>query len=321
MLLKRLAFALSIAFFCGQSFALAEETVFENQCQIGRELRVPVHKWSVGSRPPKAIIVAIPGLVFNGRAYDSMARQLTTRGYDVYSADMRGYGDWLKPDAFREFDGDGGVHYTQSKEDLTRLLKTLRKYYPTTPIVCAGESFGANYAVWEATTEPSLMDGVIASGLSYKICVHPRARWVLTFFQGLRHPRTPLELGPYLQPILSSDVSETKAALEHPDTQRSLSAADLIKAAVTTKRGIREVNKIPPTMPVLVVAGKNDAIQKSNRLPEFVANLGSHRAKLVLLPSKGHLLLEKPKPDSDVISLMDKWLSTELETGQISFNH
>lgn len=321
MLLKRLTFALSALLCSSQLAAFAadsSETIFENQCQIGRELRIPVHKWSVENRKPKAIIVAIPGLVFNGRAYDSMARHLTTRGYDVYSADMRGYGDWNKPDAFREFDGDGGVHYTQSKDDLTHLLQMLRKKYPVTPIVCAGESFGANYAVWEATTDPNLVDGVIASGLSYKICVHPRPRWFLTFFQGIHHPKKPLDLGPYLEPILSSDVSETKAALQHPDTMPALSVTDLIKAAVTTKRCIREVGKIPANMPILVVAGRKDAIQKSDRLPEFVAGLGSHRARLVLLPSKGHLLLEKQKPDSDVISLMDTWLCTELKSDELS---
>lgn len=290
---------------------VSAETVFENQSDVGNALNIPVHKWSDATRSTKAIVVAVPGLVFDGRAYDALANHLSQNGYVVYSADMRGYGDWLKPGA--KFAGDSLIHYMQSKDDLTHVLTNLRKRYPHQPIFCLGESFGANYVVWEASTEPQLMDGAVAFGLSYKICVHPRARWFLTFGLGLAHPKKPQDLGPYLEPILSDDKHVTLAALQHPDTMSKLSAVDLVKATVTTKRCIRSVKNIPAGLPVLVVAGENDQIQKSNRLKELVSSMGSKRSKLVLLPNKGHLLLERPFVEPEVLDVLENWLDNQTQ--------
>jgi acylglycerol lipase len=299
----------AMAFAC-QTPTLAA-TEFENQSDVGKSLRIPVHHWADPSSESRAIIVAVPGLVFNGRAYDLVARDLVARGYEVYAMDMRGYGDWRKAEG--GLDGDHLVHYTQSKDDLTHLLTQLRQKYVGKPIFCMGESFGADMVVWEAATDPSLMDGVIAASLPYKICVHPRPRWALTFVQGLHHPKKPMDLVPYLVPTLSEDKQVALAALHDDDmTLKQLSATDLIKAGLTVKTAMKQVQSIPPNMPVLVIAGQKDEIQKTNRLPEIVSAMGSKRANLVVLPNKGHLLLERKQLDSGVMKLLNGWLDNQV---------
>lgn len=288
------------------SLPASAAAVYERQCDAGVDLKIPVHKWSNPHNNPKGIVVAVPGLVFTGNAYDTLARYLSDRGFVVYSADMRGYGDWVTNSG--QFDGDNLVHYTQTKDDLTRLLSWLRKKYPGKPVFCMGESFGANYSVWQASTHPELVDGVIASGLSYKIVINPRPLWVRTFFQGLRHPKKPLDLKPYLEPILTEDVEQTKARLAHNDAFATLSATDLIKAAITTKRAIRNLNLIPREMPILLVAGENDRIQKTHTYPDMLRQMGSSHVKVAVLKNRGHLLLEQKTLVPEVVGLVQEWL-------------
>lgn len=307
--LKKVAKVLVILMLCvcSQSPILAA-TTFESQCDIGKTLRIPVHRWVNPDKPVKGLIVAIPGLVFSGHAYDAMARHLADHGYVVYSTDMRGYGDWVE--AKQKFDGDSNVHYSQSKDDLTHVLVALRFQYAGKPIYCMGESFGANYAVWQASTDPKLLDGVIASGLSYKIVMNPRPLWVKTFVVGCAHPKRPQDLRPYLEPILSNDKDATRSRLKDSDTLTHLSATNLVKAVITTKRCVTPTGlaKIPETMPILLIAGKNDKIQKTNRLPEMVKKMGSKQVKLAILPNKGHLLLEQKQIDTEVADLVINWL-------------
>lgn len=295
------------AFACAQVTALADP-VFVEQSQVGEELKIPVHAWIDQSRPPEGIVVALHGLVFSGRNLDSIGRHLNSKGFDVYAQDMRGFGDWRKP---HKFDGDNLVHFTQTKEDLTRILSLLRRKYPELPIYCIGESLGANYALWESWTEPELMDGAILCGISYKVDVHPRFLWFQTFFQGISHPKRPIDLIPYVKPIISHDknVAQTCMLSEHCTTRMKIS--DLIKAAVTNRRAVQGVDLIPEGMPVLIVAGKKDQIQKTRLIPEMVSKMGSRKTEFVVLATKGHLLLELPDVDPEVVAAIDRWLDNQ----------
>lgn len=300
-----------------QAPCFAEETKFENQCAIGNDLRIPVHHWYREGQDPKGIIVGIPGLVFNGRAYDVAARELVSRGFEVYTLDVRGYGDWKT--AKGQFDGDELIHFGQTKEDLTKVLQVLRQKNIGKSIFCLGESFGAAYAVWAASDTPHLIDGVVAVGLPYRVCIHPRPRWLLTFAEGLRSPRKPMDLVPYLVPTLSNDKEVTLAALNDDSiSMKELSATDLIKAKVTIRSATENVEKIPAEMPVLVIAGQNDAIQKTYRLPEVVSAMGSKHAHLVMLPNKGHLLIERKQVDPDAMGVINAWLDQQVEKQQIA---
>lgn len=309
---KRLIPFLCAATFLTQAPCYAQETNFENQSVIGNELRIPVHHWYRNDGDPKGIVVGIPGLVFNGRAYDVAARELVSRGYEVYTLDVRGYGDWKT--AKGQFDGDENVHFGQTKEDLAKVLQVLRDRNADKPIFCLGESFGAAYAVWAASSHPELIDGVVAVGLPYRVCIHPRPRWLLTFAEGIKSPHKPMDLVPYLKPTLSENKAIAMAALNDDNiSMKELSAADLIKARFTIKDATDNVQKIPAEMPVLVMAGQNDAIQKTYRLPEVVQAMGSKHAHLVMLPNRGHLLIERKQADPDAMAVMNAWLDQQVQ--------
>lgn len=280
---------------------------YEAQCDLGDELKIPVHAWvNNQSSKPKAIIVAIHGLIFSGTAFDSFARHLTESGYLVFAADLRGFGDWKSDNG--KFGTDRAIHFSQSKTDLTEILKRLRGRYEGIPIFCLGESIGANYALWEASTDPELMDGAILFSISYKVDIHPRTLWPITFVQGLAHPKRPLNLKPYLRPILSEDRQLTDKCLAVPETCTAMSPEDLIKAAVTNRRTVQQISQIPESMPILIVAGKKDKIQKTRTLSHMVSRMGSKKTELVILPNRGHLLVEHQPVNNEVSYVLKNWL-------------
>jgi alpha-beta hydrolase superfamily lysophospholipase len=161
------------------------DTKFENQSELGSEVKLPVHQWSDPDVPSKGIVVALQALIFDGKAWNQFARHLNAKGYTVYAQDFRGYGDWLTDTGV--FGGDQAFHFGQSKDDLTKILTALRKNFPDKKIFCIGESLGANVAVWEASTDPKLLDGAIACGLSNKhYPLRPRAHWAVTLVKGLK---------------------------------------------------------------------------------------------------------------------------------------
>jgi len=296
----------SVAILIGFPLAGQSTPVFHDQSDIGRELKVPVHQWSDAAAEPKGIIVAVQGLTLYGRTYDSLARHLVDRGYTVYAPDLRGFGDWRSRAA--EFGGDSGVHFTQSKEDLTNVLAALRRRYRGMPIYCLGESLGANYALWEASTDPQLLDGVIVAGTCYKLSLHPTPRWLVGILSGLVHPKHPLNLAPYMRPILSNDRTITEACLSDPEMCTALSATDLIKSSITRKHTMELIANIPESLPILLIAGAKDKIQKTKTIPQMVKQIGSKKVTVVVLEHKGHLLFEHQQLDPEVAQTIDDWL-------------
>ncbi|MBX3149892.1 alpha/beta hydrolase [Candidatus Obscuribacterales bacterium] len=308
--LLKTAFSI-VALVAGLGAPAHADCLFEERAPIGEELNLPVHRWvKETDSKPQGIIVAVPGLVFSGKAYEELGKHFAEKNFHVYTIDLRGLGEWLKPNA--NFGADKRFHFTQSKDDLSKLLSTLREKYPDVPIFGLGESMGANYCLWEASTCPDLLDGAMLFSISYKVAVHPRPLWVKTFFQGLAHPKTPMNIVPYLEPTLSEDKQLVKKCLAHEDTCKEMSVEDLIKAAVTNRRTVQYLHQLPESMPILIVAGKKDKIQKTNQLHKMVSRMATKKAELVVLKNRGHLLVEHQKPSDEVFEVMNNWLATSV---------
>jgi len=286
-------------------------SVYENQSDVGVKLCIPVHQWSNPDQPVKGVIVALQGLIFSGKLFAPLAAHFNEKGYIVYANDMRGFGDWRT--ANHNFAGDSAVHFGTTKDDLTDILKALRRKYPDKPLFLVGESFGANMAVWEASTEPSLFDGAIASGFVARTRIHPRPLWVKTFFQGIHNPNNRINIKPYMQPILSEDKAIAKELMDNDETCKEMSVTDLIKAAVTNVNSVKDIAYIPESMPILIMAGEKDRVAKTEALKEIVPKMGTKQATLVTFANKGHMLLECKTIDPEVGQVMDNWLDKQQE--------
>ena len=283
-------------------------STYEEQSDLGLRLNIPVHQWTDHDVPAKGIVVCQQGLIFSGRSYSALARHLNQMGYIVYANDMRGFGGWRR--LGHTFNGDNDVHYGQSKDDLTDMLKALRDMHCDLPIFCIGESFGANLAVWEASSNPELVDGVIAASAGSMVHIHPRIVWVKTLVQGLSGPyKNEINLEPYVKPILSEDKNLTHDLLHSPECVTKMSVANLIKAAVTNRRSIREIAKIPADMPLLFLNGQKDRVEVTSALHKLLRRVGSKDVTQIVFPRKGHMFLEGEKLDPVVVARLDKWIT------------
>ena len=283
------------------------EPIREDYPAIGNKLNVPIYIWKDPSVPVKGIIVAVHGLTFYASAFDDFARHMASEGYIFYAQDMRGFGRW-KTEA-KNFKGDNKVHFSQTKEDLLRLTDDLKRENPNTKIYALGESLGANFAIWLASSKPDLVDGVIVSGPCYKRWLHPRARWTKDFITGLMRPTKELNLEPYINPYLSNDRQLTASCLRDPLIMRRMSPVDLFKTNITNGETLKYVANLPPTMPMLIIAGERDAVFKPNSIPDLVSQMGcAKETSLNILKGKGHLLLEHQTVDPSIAKLIDHWL-------------
>lgn len=302
-------FALLTILFSTSVLPSAAEPVCNVDSALADKLQLPVYEWIDTTVQPKGIIVAVHGLTFYAAAYDKLARHLAANGYAVYAADLRGFGRW-KTEA-KKFGGDDQIHFTQSKDDLLRIVTELRSQHPDQQIICLGESLGANYALWALSEEQGQMfDAGVIFAPGVKTRIHPHPRMAIDFFRGLRHPNKRLNLEPYITPYLSNDKVLTAACLHDRAICRDLSPVELIKAHITNRRAIEHVNRIPATTPIMLVAGENDQVFKSAALPEFAKKLGSHQVSITTLSGKGHLLLENQEVDARIQDALDTWLQT-----------
>lgn len=312
MSIKRKLFLPFIALLFLMTLPVLAAVERSDQSGLSEKLVLPVYEWRDPSIRQKASIVAVHGLTFYAGAFDDLATHLAEKGYTVYAADLRGFGRWKEES--NKFGGDGKIHYTQSQDDLLNVLKAVRQENPQDKVFCLGESFGANYAVWVASTNAQLVDGAILCSPCVKMYVHPRLRWSVDFVKGVFNPQGELNLEPYINPYLSHDRALTQACLQDPKICRSLSPVDLVKTDITNKRTLTRIRDIPAEMPILIIAGEKDRVFKARALPKFVPELGSKHVMIRVLKDKGHLLFEHQPVQPEIADLVDHWLQEQTES-------
>jgi alpha-beta hydrolase superfamily lysophospholipase len=283
-----------------------------DECALGQKLGLPVYVWQDKTVNDKALIVAFHGMTFYGLAFNDMATYLASEGYPVYAFDFRGFGRWREEE--KKYPNDGKVHFTASIEDAQHLIEILRETYPNKKIFCLGESLGSNLILSLLSHQPQLVDGAILSGLGVKRIIHPQPRCIVDVIFTLINPQRLVDLKPYIKPYLASNPTVTYTYMHDPKIHRRLTCAELIKAAVTNKRSIKDIDQIPSTMPILIIAGEKDRIYRTSALPAFVQRLGSHSTTLKVLPDEGHLLLELQPVNLAVADTINPWLIKEVET-------
>ena len=302
----------------GTLFALSQPNALATpeyvaEPSLADEIDLPVVQWRDTEVRERGIVVAIHGLTLYSETFDAVAKNLASKGYSVYACDMRGFGKWIaKSNASKtekiESDLSDEVNFEQTKEDLLKMISHLRKNNSDKQLYCMGESLGANLALWVASEHPKLTDGLILSAVCYKANIHPRLRWPVDAISGIIRPTHQMKLKPYIVSNLSDDKTVTNSYLHDEKIRKTLSPVKLIKAALTNKYALKNVEQIPVDMPILIVAGEDDGLYKAESLKKLVKKFGSKKTDVHILANKGHLLLEHQEPVPEVQSLIDSWL-------------
>lgn len=273
---------------------------------VGQKLKLPVVRWHDDAQPTNGYIVGVHGLTFYASAFDSLAQNLSSKGFEFYAADMRGFGRWRNE--AEKFGGDDQIHFGQSEEDLLKVCQTIRAQHPDSKVYILGESLGANLAFWLASNHSELVDGIIVSGPCFDADMHPSPRWAVDALRGLSHPNRPLDLTPYIAPYLSDNEQLTRDCLNDEKICRNLSPVDLFKAGRTNHEALANLHQLPEAMPVLVIAGKLDKVMRPSAIPKQLPKMGSKNVSVHIIPDRGHLLLEHQKVDAGITQILDSFL-------------
>lgn len=91
--------------------------------------------------PAKIVVVCIHGLGLCARAYKPLGKELSASGIDGFGVNVRGFGpDRGKPERAK-------LDCVQTVNDVTKLLRNIRKEQPDYKVLLVGESMGGALAI------------------------------------------------------------------------------------------------------------------------------------------------------------------------------
>ncbi|MGH9550264.1 MAG: alpha/beta fold hydrolase, partial [Terriglobales bacterium] len=225
---------------------------------------VPTNCWQDTARKPKAVVIALHGLVMHGGVFDTIARHLASEGMIVIAPDMRGFGRWIA--AGTALDGDAEqpqLDYDRSFKDLSAIVRSTKERYPNLPTFCMGESLGAVIALRAAGEMGDSIDGIILSSpaIKHHSFVKEIAEQAGPF---IANPFRHVNLIPYIKKFASEDPKIVQGALDDPLVRKRMTALELLKSANAIKPALGYADRVPSNMPVLIIQGNKDRMVKSN---------------------------------------------------------
>jgi alpha-beta hydrolase superfamily lysophospholipase len=302
---------LLLSLLCYGSPSRAEPTA-NPYSELGSKLHLPISEWTDPAVPRKGIIIAVHALLLSGASYDNFARHLTSLGYTVYAPDIRGFGRWRNE--FSKIGSGDHTDYRAGKKDLERIISQLRTDNPNTPMVLMGESMGADYTLWLLSETPAKMiDAAIVSAPGFKFLFHPSRHVPVDIFFACFHPTKQINFDHYLERYLSQNGEVTQTWRSNPSISRTFSATELIHASNMFRAAFKNVRRIPPDFPILILAGANDQVFSTAAIPKRAKKFGSQNLSINIFPDKGHLLLEAQHVDPDTQKLIDNFLAEQID--------
>ncbi len=292
----------------GSVSKISEDTRSEvNACKPDFSgINVPIYSWPATSGHPKAIVLAFHGGCLDGQAFTPLGNQLSKQDITLVSFDMRGFGKWYH-------DKYGTKHnrtfrYNATREDVANILQRLRKQFPRVPIICMGESLGANMAMAIAGTNPNLVDGAILCSpyCGPQFILYPQMLRSLGAF--LKRPWAELDMSPYLLRRLAHERHMSIAHINNQRNRDKQSALELIRSWRLNKFGMEKFPEISEKTPVLVLVGELDRLCKPEDSTRYFKTYASKNCKYIVVPRQGHLMVETEFLDSKILSMISDWV-------------
>jgi alpha-beta hydrolase superfamily lysophospholipase len=212
-------------------------------------LTIGYYVWD--STSPSAIVIISHGAAEHALRYDRFARSLNAAGFGVWAADQRGHGASPGPKGLGDFGWDDLV------ADIGQLVEIARREFPSLPIILFGHSMGAAACRQFAPQGSQSIDALVLSGTGVRLPPkegEPPPNWNAAFDPG----RTGYEW-------LSRDEAEVDKYIADPlcgfEKQQVKFTGSRVNLSVLADPA--EHRRIKPDLPVLLVAGDADPINRN----------------------------------------------------------
>jgi alpha-beta hydrolase superfamily lysophospholipase len=310
------------SFFCFTVFGAAPvtaEVVRNDNSDDLKRSGIPLYEWQDTSvKDPKCIVVAIHGAAQEGGVLDTLGRSLASLGYLVLAPDLRGAGRWSQ---LAPADSKGTFsEFVQSCDDLSRLLKLLRKEHPKSSLFCIGESAGSTVVLSAMVKDATRCKGIILCSAGSEPKLHAPGSMGSEFYKKLMHVTTPVDMSEFMGRYSSDDKRISDEMIHDPLGRNKLSALELLGTFNFIQQGNVFATQIPKTLPVLLMQGQQDQIINANSSVKLLGKLASTDKNIFMLPASGHILIGtsyvKPVVEDTIIA----WLAAHggLKAGIIS---
>ncbi len=266
-----------------------------------------LYEWSDADTKPKAIILAIHGLTLHGKVYDQLANHLAQEGFIVLAPDLPGYGRRWQKDS---------ISYFKGLENLADILDSIKSTYKNLPIICMGESLGANLALATAQNKADVVDGIILSNPALKTRVNITPKTTvggMNLLVSLIKTDIVVDLAPYMRAYASEDPAITNAMLSDPLIHKQIKGQSIWESFQGIRPVYKQAKLINKTTPVLILQGKEDKILDAHKIIKLVSSLNSEDQTVKWFNKRGHTLLEECEPRTEILQTLDDWLKAHVD--------
>jgi acylglycerol lipase len=275
-----------------------------------KSVGVPTYVWKrKNDNAPRAIFVGLHGGCLHGRSFDAMAKQLAAQDVMFVSLDMRGYGKWYHNGYGTE--EDKTFNYTRTIEDIRRLLTALRAQYPGVPVYPIGESLGANMSLVIGYRMPELVEGIILVSPYFVARKFVEPEMAKTAAQILLHPKTEVDMAPYLRTRLAHKAEYSLKQIKDPLGRDQQTVKELGQSMMLNWSGRRKVDDLNPKVAVLMIHGEKDDLCNPKGTQKAFRRVTTTNKKLVILPDAGHLIVEAPEVNKNALAALDQWVDEQ----------
>ncbi|MBC8000512.1 MAG: alpha/beta fold hydrolase [Leptolyngbya sp.] len=313
---KFLRFSLLSLILCASaSVPTLAQVTREDDANLVHHVGLPVYEWKSTTEEPKAVAVLVHGLTMHGAVYDSLARHLADQGYIVLAPDLHGYGRWTKLNHQQSKceDCGAGVCYQKTRRDLVSLVDSVKDTYPNLPLYMVGESLGADMVMYTAGQRPKVIEGIVLSSPAIKRRLNLVPRVYRDVCLIANNPFRQINLIPYMKLFASEDPRIIDEAVNDRLVRKKLTPWDLLKTIHTLRPSLSYAEKIPKSMPVLIIQGDKDRMLNCNAVVSLVKHLRTEDRTVKWFANRGHLLLETAYLQDDTLNVIDGWLKNHLK--------
>jgi acylglycerol lipase len=310
--LRAAFFCLQLLIFCSisaQADVIREDSIAQDGKTYDR-----VYRWSKTDSHPKAVLIAVHGLILHGRIFEGLAKHLAEQDFIVLAPDLRGYGRWRAEGQDKnDKQGPNEVAYDQSRQDVVDLVGVAKARYPDIPLYCLGESLGADIVLYAASRAPQSIDGIILSSPAIEGRLNLGTQMFEDTAKIIANPKRQVNLVPYIKMFASEDPRIIQEAIDDPLVRKTLSASEIIRSLQSMKSTLKYADKVSDTMPVLVIQGRDDKLLRGKAVNRLTAHLRSDDQTVKWFKNRGHLMLETAYLKKDILAAVDDWLDAHMQ--------
>ncbi len=279
---------------------------FDEQCNEGAQLSLPVCKWYDTDNNDRGTVVLIHGITQRAYSLNVLANRLAAHGFTVYGIDQRGHGRWH----FLRTRHEAGYscNFKQTVKDVDALLPVLKQANPEQDIFLIGESAGAGVAIRSAADSPDIVRGIVLAGTGCKTG-HVKLTWALGDILGnFFRPNHQISVVRYQRRYGTDDLPALEESLKDRWQRSTMSAKEMLSVAKFMRNNAKFAKRISPDTSVLVIQGCEDKVLKPKSAAKVLANIPSPDKHIVNIEKCGHILLGTNRLKPAVANSITAWL-------------